>query len=262
MLFASDLDRTLIYSKKFITREENQIQLVESKGDREMSYMLSSSIEILKTLSNKLLFVPVTTRSIEQYKRIDVFQKEIKPKYFVTSNGGNIFSNGELDKDWEKVIISKFNKECLMLEEVISEFNKIKSNLNIVTVRKVDELFLYCILESDIPQEALKMFSAWLEKNKWRTILNGRKLYFVPMHINKGEAVKYIADKKGIKTIITSGDSILDYDMASISNLFISPQHGSIYELNNYDNNMVKFTNKSGIFASHEILETVLKEVV
>lgn len=262
MLFASDLDRTLIYSKRFVNGDEKQIQLVERKGDKEISFMLGSSIKMLKILSDKLLFVPVTTRSIEQYKRIGVFQKEIKPKCFVVSNGGNIFSNGKLDKEWNKIIISKFSNECLMVDEVISEFNKMRFDLNIETYQKVDDLFFYCTLERDVQQEVLDIFSTWLERNGWRSILNGRKLYFVPKHINKGEAVKYIADKRGAKHIITSGDSLLDYDMVSVSNLFISPQHGSISEVKNYDNSVVKFTTKSGIYASHEILEAVLKEVI
>lgn len=262
VMFASDLDRTLIYSQKFINKGDEQVQLVEKKGDEKISYMLNSSIKMLKILSSKLLFVPVTTRSIEQYKRITVFQKEIKPKYSIVCNGGNIFIDGKLDENWNRTVFSNFNNECLNMNEVISEFNKIKSDLNIKMSREVDHLFFYCVLKGDIPNEIIHQFSAWLQKNNWNMVLNGRKLYFIPKPVSKNKAVEYVAKREGVKNIITSGDSLLDYDMASISNLFISPQHGDINKSRNIDKGIVKFTNKSGICASHEILEIVLKEII
>lgn len=262
MLFASDLDRTLIYSKKFIDKDNEQVKLVEKKGYKKISYMLNSSMEMLKILFDKLLFVPVTTRSVEQYRRIEIFQKQLKPKYYIVCNGGNIFVDGKLDEDWNRLINNKLNNECLAIDEVISEFNKIKSGLDINIVRKVDNLFFYCILNDAILNGISHRFSEWLKKNNWSMILNGRKLYFIPKYVTKNRAVKYIAEREGVKNIITSGDSLLDYDMASISKLFISPKHGDINNLDDVDKSIVKFTKKSGIFASHEILEIVLKEVI
>lgn len=262
ILFASDLDRTLIYSEKFLEKDDKQVQLVETKGSEKISYMLNSSIEMLKTLSSKMLFVPVTTRSIEQYRRIRVFKKEINPKYFIVCNGGSIFVNGKIDKEWNRLINSKLNNECLLMSEVILEFNKIKANTNIGAIREVDDLFFYCQSNDGFSEQTMGELTMWLEKNNWKMVTSGRKLYFTPKHVNKGEAVKYVADREGIKNIITSGDSLLDYDMAQISNLFISPQHGDIYNLSEVDRNTVKFTNESGMSASHEILEFVLKEIV
>lgn len=261
MLFASDLDRTLIYSKKFLHTElKEKVKLVETKDKKEISYMLNSSINILKILTGKLLFVPVTTRSIKQYNRIDIFKSEIKPKYFIVSNGGNIFLNGKLDKEWNKIINNKFGKDCLSLEDVYNGFNKFK--LNVDEMRIVDDLFFYCVLNEKISKHDFRSFSKWLENNNWRTIQNGRKLYFFPNHVNKGDAVKYVADKEGIKKIITSGDSLVDYDMAKFSKIFITPQHGTLSSLRSFDENIVKFTEESGLYASYEILNSVLKEVI
>lgn len=262
MLFASDLDRTLIFSEKFINIDDEQVQLVEKKGSVKISYMLNSSIEMLKSLSNKLLFVPVTTRSIEQYRRITVFQKEINPKYYIVCNGGNIFINGKLDKKWNKTIKSKLNNECLMMNEVIKELNKIRSTFNIEIIREVDDLFFYSKFNDTLSEKIIDELTIWLEKNNWRMIFSGKKIYFIPKHVNKSEAVKYVAEREDIKNIITSGDSLLDYDMARISSLFISPLHGEIHNHSKVDKNMVKFTNECGMYASNEILEVVLKEML
>ncbi|MBS4536932.1 hypothetical protein GOQ27_00570 [Clostridium sp. D2Q-11] len=261
MLFASDLDRTLIYSKKFISQKDERIRLVETKNSKEISYMLKSSVEMLKELSTKLLFVPVTTRSIEQYQRLKILEKEIKPKYAIVCNGGNIFKEGKLDEEWKRLVHSKFDDTCLGLKEIRSEFNKLRLDINIKKVRQVDNLFFYCVLHETNPGSILKELTEWAKKNKWTMVLNGRKLYFIPNHVTKNRAVRYIANKEEAKKIITSGDSLLDYCMANISDIFISPSHGQINSLEDIDKTNVKFTKQSGIFASDEILKLVLREV-
>ena len=260
ILFASDLDRTLIYSEKFIDINE-QFRWVEKKDTQIISYMLNSSIEKLKILTDKLLFVPVTTRTIEQYRRITVFKNEIKPKYAIVCNGGNIFVDGKLDEDWSILVKSKLNNECLTMNEVVQEFNKVKSDLNIEMIREVDDLFFYSKYSEKLSEESTLELTTWLEKNNWKMVFSGMKIYFLPKHINKSDAVQYVAEREEINNIITSGDSLLDYDMAGISTLFISPQHGDIYNHSKLDQSIVKFTKESGMLASYEILEFVLNEL-
>jgi len=79
--------------------------------------------------------------------------------------------------------------------------------------------------------------------------------------VNKGHAVKYLAEKEEKENIIAAGDSVLDLDMLHNTKHFISPQHGDIYNLKSdkYDKKMIKFTKNHGILAGNEILETVLK---
>ena len=67
ILFASDLDNTLIYSYK---REIGKKVLVETMGEKELSFMTENTWRLLKELPPHMMFVPVSTRSEEQYKRI------------------------------------------------------------------------------------------------------------------------------------------------------------------------------------------------
>lgn len=55
-------------------------------------------------------FIPVTTRTIEQFQRITLFQNEIIPEYAITSNGGNILHNGKQDVTWNKEIKKNFSR--------------------------------------------------------------------------------------------------------------------------------------------------------
>lgn len=265
MMFASDLDRTIIYSNKFIDdkiREPNNIRLVELYNGKELTYMLEKSIDTLKKICEKVLFVPVTTRTIEQYRRIMLFNKEIIPKYAVVTNGGNILVDGVLDKGWNKAVKSKIGQECLSLEDAIAEFENIKTSHWVHKLRVADEMFFYSVIDTkEIPFDELNDLSKTLENSNWRTMLHGRKLYFLPNCVNKGHAVKHLAELEEKEHIIAAGDSILDLDMLRGTKHFISPQHGDIYNLDTdkYQKEFIKFTMNHGILAGNEILETVLK---
>ena len=69
-------------------------------------------------------FIPVTTRTIEQFQRITLFQNEIIPEYAITSNGGNILHNGKQDVTWNKEI-KRISVECIERNDILKEFEQI-----------------------------------------------------------------------------------------------------------------------------------------
>jgi len=265
MIFASDLDRTLIYSTKFIDLTQKGIKLVESKEGREITYMTEKTLQLLKSVSNEILFIPVTTRTIEEFSRITIFKKEIIPKYAIVSNGGNILMDGKLDDEWSNHIKKKIANDSLALEDVIKEFKKIQTDKWIKKLRIADNLFIYSIMDNDfIPKYELKEFGKWMEKNNWRTIVHGKKLYFLPKCVNKRDAVKYIAEKEEIKKIVAAGDSFLDLDILDITKEFFSPLHGDIFKFHNeeQEKRKIRFTKGHGILASEEIVTWVKESII
>lgn len=258
MIFASDLDRTLIYSKKFVTTNEG-IRLIEKKGDEEISFMTDIAIKKLDELSKEILFVPVTTRTIEQYKRISIL-KDIAPKYAIVSNGGNILVDGELDVQWSQIVKNKIKKECLPFEDVLLKFKEIESNDWVINRRMADDLFSYCIVDREnIPIKKLYAFIDWLNNYNWKVSLQGRKLYFVPKCVCKWEATKYIKERENIDFVVAAGDSLLDLPMLKMADVGIAPRHGEIYKVHRQieEDTNITFTQKEGIFASEEILEKI-----
>ncbi len=151
MMFASDLDRTLIYSQKMIDASEEQpgeIRVAETKDGEVITYITEKTINLLKQLSEKAMFVPVTTRTTEQYSRIDVICKDIMPKYAVTGNGGNILTQGETDTAWHEIMRGKIENECLPIGDAVREFEKIRSDEWVKMSRVADELFFYCVVHT------------------------------------------------------------------------------------------------------------------
>ncbi|QTA85704.1 HAD family hydrolase [Desulfonema magnum] len=263
MMFASDLDRTLIYSQKMIDASEEQpdeIRVAETKNGEVITYITEKTIHLLKQVSERAMFVPVTTRTTEQYSRIDVICKDIMPKYAVTGNGGNILMQGKADMAWHELIKGKIENECLSIGDALNEFEKIKSDQWVKMSRVADELFFYCVVHTaQVPKDEVCGYSEYLEENNWRIALHGRKLYFIPNCVNKRDAVAHLAEQEGLTTkIISAGDSVLDLDMAEISNLFISPCHGEICQSHREEDDGVTYTKNYGITASDELLENII----
>ena len=260
MLFASDLDQTLIYSKRFIPKGESvEIHAVESKKLKPMSYMTKVAIESLKQLTCEVMFIPVTTRTIEQYKRIFLLTEDIKPKYAIVSNGGNLLVRGQVDTLWKNILDKKLREECLGMEEVHQRFQEIHSDEWVIDHRKADGMFSYCIVDrSKVPFDEIEDFKEWLNENNWSVSLQGRKLYFVPQCICKGAAISHIKEREGYQTMAAAGDSLLDLPMLEMADYALCPPHG---ELNRFITGggqvqgEIQITKKEGIFASEEIIE-------
>ena len=266
MLFASDLDQTLIYSHKtFISKEiDEQIRPVERLDDRFISFMTQNALSALKEIAQRVLFVPVTTRTQLQYQRINFRDYDITYQYAVTSNGGKIFSNGVENEDWSKLVLSGKNK-CLAVEDLIHKFGEIAHPSWVIndSGKLADDLFYYCLIEREkIPVTELAAFKIWANENRWELSVQGRKLYLVPLNINKKVAIQFIKEKEGVSSVVAAGDSLLDLEMLIAADLAFAPAHGELYSLYSQGGaglEKLKFTQKSGIEAAEEILESVTR---
>ncbi|QDX92686.1 hypothetical protein EEL30_10420 [Brevibacillus laterosporus] len=261
MLYASDLDQTLIYSRRsFGAFDENseKIRLVEMRGEKEISFMVQRATDVLKEIAAQMMFVPVTTRTREQYRRIHLFYKEIRPTYAVTSNGGHILYNGQLDMAWNHSVTQKIEDSSLPLHELIKAFAEIKSSEWLHNEYIADKLFYYCTVNrTTMPMEEILVFGDWANQKGWNLSIQGRKVYIVPHAVNKRDAVRAIQEREGLTTLISSGDSLLDFPLLDASDISIAPPHGELFQLRDRGN--IQFTQKSGILASLEIVEMVMQ---
>ena len=230
MLFASDLDQTLIYSHRTLMSQEilKQIRPVEWLEDRYISYMTQNALNKLNEISNHMLFVPVTTRTKVQYQRINLHQYGILSQYAVTSNGGTIFNRGVEDEDWNQHIIAG-RDHCLAAYDLVKKFEEMAHPSWVIegSGKMADDLFYYCLIDREkIPLAELAAFKLWVNKNNWELSVQGRKLYLVPKNVNKKVAIQYIQETEGLKRVVAAGDSLLDLEMLKAADLAIAPAHG------------------------------------
>jgi len=259
-LFASDLDRTLIYSKRALSEMETpwneSMVSVEVKNGEDVSFMTKESFNKLKEIATKHLFIPVTTRTYEQYKRIFIFEKEMPVTYCVTSNGANIHYKGEPIKAWKEIIRTRLKRECMEKEGLLE---KLQNYALPGELKVADNLFFYYVLKTKIDENVKKELTKVARENGWNISLQGRKLYFMPIPICKGEAIKYIKEREGIEQTIGAGDSVLDFPFLNICQFAYIPSHGelTLEEIKNPTHNL---TIQKGAFAGEEIVSNVHRQ--
>lgn len=247
MIFASDLDNTLIFSyKKAIP---NSI-CVEIKEEKELSFMTSYCYSELQKIIKKIIFVPITTRSIEQYKRVKLIQTG-NIEYALVANGGILLVNNEIDKLW-------YNQTLELVSESMHELNEalkiLDSDKNIyLKARIVDKLFVFGKTK-DIYATANNLKSL-LDLNKVYVSNVGEKIYILPKILNKGTALKRIKEKFN-DTIICSGDSDFDIPMLELADISIVPS--TIYKYLNQCKQIITI-NSTGMNFSDKIISNVLK---
>lgn len=214
MLFLSDLDRTLIFSYKRLT-EDNVC--VEEKEGKKLSFMTPVSAKLLCEISEKVKFIPVTTRSLEQFERIK-FPSGI-PRLAVCDNGGNLLINGVPDPVWRKRAEEHILPAMAEMERIKSYWDSLEDVY--FEVRLVDGTFIFT--KSHTPLETLRLTAEKLCPEETDLFDNGDKIYAVPKGINKGAALQWLRERFG-EEIIAAGDSLFDREMLQKSDIAIIKQ--------------------------------------
>ena len=236
----------------------NEITPVEFKDDQVITYMSQKSIDLLKQFNHNHLFVPVTTRALYQYERIEVFQQKIKPKYAIVSNGGTILVDGKPDQEWSKFITNHLSVTSLPHSDMLKTFARIRHDSWVEREFTVDSLFyMYHVNKETIPHHELQPFEEELNKIGWRTFLHGRKLYILPSNLNKLFAVEHLKKRLDFDIHAAAGDSLMDYDMIAIADKGYSLQHGELYEVKP-DDEKIKWASGKGAHATEELIQSLL----
>jgi hydroxymethylpyrimidine pyrophosphatase-like HAD family hydrolase len=269
MVFASDLDSTLIYSARHCELiDSKKLFPVDFYNNSNCSFITSSIQHKLEHINESMLFIPVTTRSPAQYKRMKYFYDVIKPKYAVVANGGIILKDGIELKGWSDISSTKLNglvsvKDML---ELCSFFLQMDF---VISYKTCEDLFIYSILDEaklatatskgQIDLNYLEILRSFCAEYNYSVSKQGKKVYIVPNCINKYDPIKYIMKLENINTLFSAGDSLLDYPMIKRSNFGIIPAHGELLLSPPVENfaDTVYITNESGIFAGEEILDIV-----
>lgn len=215
IVFHSDLDNTLIYSYKHEIGKEKRC--VEIYQGREISYMTRASYELLKRVRDKILFVPTTTRTREQYERIDM--GGAVPEYALVCNGGVLLTDGGEDEGW-------YQESLRLVADCQKEFERAREYLKTdrhicFEIRNIRELFLFT--KSSEPEETVGKLRARLRGELVDVFSNGQKVYVVPGKLNKGTAVERFREKIHPDFVIAAGDSEFDIPMLAAADLGMAP---------------------------------------
>lgn len=238
ILFATDLDNTLIHSYK--TKENDDI-CVEYINGKEQSFMSKYTYDYFEHIYRKVKILPVTTRSMSQYNRINF---PIKINNAVTTNGGIYLHNDQI-----KCVVTNNAITNLQLENIESQLKQIP---NILSINYVDDIYLYAVCEDNI--EAKKVSMNISHGSDIMIDTSGRKVYFIPKTCKKGSTLTKIKKSNNFDMIVAAGDSQLDVSMLNVADLAIIPSNLEGLVINR--NTLVCPKNK---LFSDFIINTILK---
>jgi hydroxymethylpyrimidine pyrophosphatase-like HAD family hydrolase len=252
VLVASDLDRTLIYSRAALGDVPSPLLTVERRDGEDASFMTPRAAATYAALHEQAVVVPVTTRVPMQCERVRL--PGPKSQYVVTANGAILLVGGEVDHDWSEHVSAQL-AGLAPLAEIWEHVAAVCRPEWTVKLRNARGLFCYAVLHRKrVPAGFYAECAARAAERGWRTSLQGRKLYWVPRPLTKMAAVAEVAARVGAKTVLAAGDSLLDLDLVRDADRAIVPAHGELLA-SGWTAPHVEVTTGRGVLAGEEVVE-------
>ncbi|WP_064060053.1 hypothetical protein [Rhodococcus pyridinivorans] len=232
---------------------------VEYYESAPLSYVTDIAAQQLRTLAGEVAMVPTTTRTPEQFRRIDLPGGPWR--YAIASNGGSILEDGHLDPHWRRTVEAAVRAGGASLDEMTTELRRRISEDWVSKFRIADELFCYLVVDvAAQPAGFLDDWHEWCSTRGWNASQQGRKIYTMPNSVCKSRAVAEVHRRlraRGVLTddapVFAAGDGALDAEMLKAADAAIRPRHGEL-ELMDWRHPTVSVTDAAGVTAGEEIL--------
>lgn len=244
VVFNFDLDNTIIYSYRHdIGKDKINVEIYH---EREISFVTEVTRELLKKISEKILIIPTTTRTQEQYERINLNIGNLK--YALICNGGILLEDGVRSKSWleESKRLIKDSRQELIKSQLLLE----KDINRYFEVRYIEELFVFTKCHN--PESVVDNFKKLLNTETVNVFNNGEKIYVVPKNLDKGMAVRRFKEYVGADKTIAAGDSEFDVSMVCEADIGIVPE--GFMKTFNVDKGVLEMTG-SRVFSEEMLLE-------
>lgn len=255
-MFFADLDRTIIYSKRFADQYAGDLVAVETKDGRDISYMTPLAYQLLKEIQDKVDFIPVTARTWDEIMRIH-FIKENIPAIMVCEAGRSIYCFGKRDLFWDAYIEEALRPVEKYMKDVQSRFFQQMEQLGCPAWNINEYMMMAKVSEwTEKIVQSLDSLRSWYQKRGYRVLVQERKIYLFPHAISKAKAVKYLIRFCKPSLSVSAGDAEMDFGMFEYTTHYIAPRHHTI------QTKLDSVTQKSGLEAGEEILSFAISKLV
>lgn len=205
IIFHVDLDNTILYSYKHdIGADKRCVEVCQGK---EISFITQETFRLLREVKSRAVIVPTTTRTTEQYSRINLGAGAFQ--YALTCNGGVLLVDGAEDADWYRESLKRISRSKSSLARAM-EFLE-KDRRRTFAVRFIKELFVFT--KCGEPEAVAAELEAVLDMETVDVFSNGAKVYVVPKALGKGNAVDRFREYINAAYVMAAGDSEFDISM-------------------------------------------------
>jgi hypothetical protein len=261
---ATDLDRTLIYSRAAIDAPPPSgtvlpLLCVETLDGRRQSYMTVEAARLLERVRSCAVLVPTTTRTLAQYERVQL--PGGRTEFAVTSNGGHIVVDGVSDEDWRRGVEARITDDGAALPEIIAGLEALTSGSWVLSSRVADDLFCYLVVDlTALPGGFVDTWTGWCAERGWVVSMQGRKIYTLPRGLTKEAAISEVMMRTGAGRLLAAGDGALDAGFLSLADAAIRPPHGELAE-SGWQATHVQVARSSGVWAGEEISRWLASQI-
>lgn len=260
VLVASDLDRTLIYSRAasgLPDGDATALRCVETYLDEPASFMTEAAVAAVEAVGREAVLVPVTTRTVAQLARVRLPGAS---RWAVAANGGHLLHDGVPDAAWRDAVGAAVARST-PLAQVHEHLAAVLDPAWTHALRVADELFCYAVVRPDLlPVDLLPGLAAWAGQRGWRVSVQGRKVYAVPDGLTKSAAVRELARRFDADVVLAAGDSLLDADLLQAADLGVKPAHGEL-SASGWSAGHVGTTARDGVLGGEDVALWLLSQV-
>ena len=255
VLVATDLDRTLVYSRAALALNSDvlpPLTCVERRAGEQVGFMTAAAARLTAALATRAVLVPVTTRLPDQLSRVRL--PGPPSRFAVAANGGVLLVDGVPDRAWNRRVTATVAPSA-KLSDVVRHVRHRCQPTWTVQVREAGGLFCYAVLgEAGAPDGFVAEAADWAAERGWTVSAQGRKLYWTPRGLTKTAAVSEVANRVGPALVLAAGDSLLDRDLLCYADRGIHPAHGELFA-SGWSAPQVDRTRTAGVLAGQEIVE-------
>lgn len=211
MIFAADLDRTLIFSQARLANPGPEVVAVEHRLGEPFGFMTPPARQALTRLARRTAFFVNTLRGLEQARRVS-FVADGSCRYLALQNGLYLYRDGVEDREWSDHVKRTVSDLPLDLAGgaamVLAQLPGIQR-----LSKQYEYLAVFFVEEAAYDDGAHDGLAAELERLGWALYRQRKKLYLWPRAIDKGAVLRRVRAWEDGAPATGFGDSAFDLPM-------------------------------------------------
>jgi hydroxymethylpyrimidine pyrophosphatase-like HAD family hydrolase len=226
MLFASDLDSTLVFPTR--TNPADQVTApAEHRDGRSITCAnrdLSPALVLLAQAGAQL--IPVTARSRTMLDELMPFRGAPTA---VTAAGARIWRDGRPVAEWDRRLLRLLDGAATLPHARAVLAAGFADASWIVGELVVEESWLILLAPHDqLPDDAEARARQLLANLGWTAYGHGRKLYCLPAQLRKETAVNWLVERCDADLVAAAGDSEMDIGLLGLAPVAYCPSGSSL----------------------------------